>query len=210
MSKVLEVESKWILSREDYDALLASCRILKTVDQLNIYFDDNWSLAQIGATCRIRLAPGEQQFTLKFPAARMKENARSSWEINLDLREVFDCKIGIVHHVDVSSLPRSATEALTALDVSHLDRVGRMRNKRRVVEWPGVGRFELDSFCLPGNEWMFEAEIETEDDDLRRALIAAVRRVAPNAKPSEKSKFQRFREAAERAARSRVRAGMTC
>lgn len=200
MIRSCEVESKWSISSSGFDLLLATFRTLRSIDQLNIYFDQSWVLARAGATCRLRLAPQEWgMFTLKLPGSWTKDGTRKAVELEMPAYEVFAGDFSLYRaEIDRMQLVPEVRDALQPLNVSRLARVGCMRNTRHVLELPSGGTFELDRFSLPGGAVGYEVEVEEADDDLRAAVVASIRQLVPTATPSGVSKFQRFTEAAQR------------
>lgn len=200
MTAQREVESKWALTAAGFEALVSSCREIRAVDQLNIYFDDSWALARAGATCRLRLAPCQVGvFTLKLPGTWTTDGTRSAREIEMPVPDVFVAHYSLFRvEIDRSSLAPEFSDALRPLNVSRLARVGRMRNRRRLMQLPSGASFELDRFSLPGGEVGYEVEVEEPDDRLRSEVVALIRGLVPSARPSTTSKFQRFTEAAQR------------
>src|SRR5687768_10053837 len=87
MGHCVEVESKWTISRVDFEKLLDRCHVLERIDQLNVYFDEHWALANAGATCRVRCAPNElPAFTLKIPVSWASDGTRRAIEIESPAR----------------------------------------------------------------------------------------------------------------------------
>lgn len=196
-----EVESKWTIFRNDFDRLLDRCVILRRIDQLNVYFDnDQWILANAGATCRVRCAPRDRaMFTLKFPVSREADGARRSIEIESPAHAAFTQHFSLYWmFLDFSLLNSELRRALPPMNIPVLRRVGRMRNIRHVLRLPSGGTFELDRFTLPGGEIAFEIEVEECDLKKRAAIVSEVCDLIPDAVPSHLSKFQRFREAVRR------------
>lgn len=196
MSGHQEVESKFLVSEDDYSRLVSACRVQHTFDQVNAYFDSEWQLASFGATCRIRFLPGtEPLFTLKLPRGFTSDGAKRSLELELPLSSAFESqRLHFPLRLTPHQLASGVQKALNETGISELCRVGWMRNVRRELScmW---GSFELDSFRLPDGRRMYEVEIEQTDDRVRSALVAFVREVAPSAEVSRLSKFQRFTQA---------------
>jgi uncharacterized protein YjbK len=204
MNSHTEVEAKWTMGRADFDRLLLNCRTLRRVEQLNVYFDYHWALAKVGATCRLRFAPRAAAiFTLKIPVAWVAEGTRTAMELEMPATAALGPGASVLWRTfDGGALTTSVRDALRSLNVSRLQRVGWMRNTRHVLQLPAGGLFELDRFCLPGGGVSYEAEVEESDPLARDSIVEAIRNVVPTARPSQLSKFQRFKEAAQRLARS--------
>lgn len=199
MSQPVEVESKWTISRFDYDHLIGQCSVVNRVEQLNVYFDEQWALAEAGATCRIRFLPGESPtFALKVPVSWDSDGTRRSIEIESPAHAAFSQFSLFLMAFEFEHFMPEVRRALQPLHVSTLRRVGRMRNVRQILRLPSGKTFELDSFTLPGGEIGYEAEVEEIDDLLRSMIVSEIRKITPSALPSRLSKFQRFTEAARR------------
>jgi uncharacterized protein YjbK len=200
-----EIETKFELDESGFQRLKAAGRVESCTQQLNVYFDDNWSLANQAATFRIRFTPdGPPEATLKVPVSQ-EDATRTMKEIEVLLREhrAGDRFVSLPHRrLDVSrDLPFELRSEILRLGVKSLQRVGWMRNTRYVVAIEPEGQIELDRTILPDGSTVFEAEVESEDAVTHRKLSRFILSRVPWAKPSGMSKFQRFRQAAE-AARS--------
>lgn len=193
---ITEIESKWTISRAGFDQLLLHCDVVSCTEQLNIYFDHCWALAGVGATCRFRLAPREAAvFTLKVPVTWRNDSTRESVEIEMPATSAFNHRFStLVRAFEHEQLARSIRDQLERLHVHRLQRVGWIRNTRRVLRLSSGEAFELDAFRLPGGERCYEVEIEEENEGRRSVLIAAVRSLVPTASPSRVSKSQRLAE----------------
>ena len=196
MSAQTETEAKFLVSAEDYTRLMSLCRVERTLDQVNAYFDSGLQLARFGATCRIRFLPNaEPLFTLKLPRGTTSDGARRSLELELPLSSAFESASSrFPIRLSPTQLVSAIQTALYDLGISELNRIGRMRNLRRELrcEW---GSFELDTFRLPDGRRMYEVEIEEANESVRAQLVAFVRERAPTAEVSRLSKFQRFTQA---------------
>jgi uncharacterized protein YjbK len=200
MAAQSEIESKWTLSRDGFDVLLSRCHVVRCMDQLNVYFDHRWTLASIGATCRLRLVPHEAVvFTLKVPVKWGDDGTRESMEFEMPAHSAFDRQFSLfVSSFERARLTAPVREVLERFHVEYLRRVGWMRNTRRVLQLNSGEQFELDAFCLPGGEWCYEVEVEERDCERRSSLVTSIRRWVPTAFPSTASKFERFTAAARR------------
>lgn len=207
---MIEVESKWTISQRGYYQLMSWCSHVKSIDQLNVYFDEQWTLADAGATCRIRCAPHlRPMFTLKLPVSWDKGGTRRSIEIESPVQVAFTNFSLFVLAFNSAHLNSEVRNALHQLNVSTLRRVGRMRNIRHVLALPSGDHFELDKFTLPGREVVYEVEIEDVDDDRRASIVSAICDLDPSAFPSRLSKFQRFTEAARRLGHNALHGGIS-
>lgn len=194
-SMTQERETKFELTPHDYSVLLAAGRLSNEVRQRNVYFDRGWRLATLAATCRIRQSDdGSSVLTLKLPVYRTGR-ARVMTEYELPLSSEA-CFARLRPEIDVErEMPLEMASALMMLGVSRLLRVGEVRNKRTVLEVPGVGEIELDELTLPNGQVVYEVEIEGHDLQVEEALVSWVLQRARSATPSAVSKFQRFRTA---------------
>ncbi len=199
MAHSFEVESKWTISRHGYDRLISLCSLVRRIDQLNVYFDDEWALADAGATCRVRFASHEPPtFTLKVPVFWGADGTRRAIEIESPAHAAVMQFSFFLKTFEIGQFRPEVKRALRPLNVSTLRRVGRMRNVRQVLILPSGGTFDLDSYTLPGGELGFEVEVEEENDFKRAAIVTEICDLIPGALPSNVSKFQRFTEAARR------------
>lgn len=193
-----EVESKFELSVDEFQSLLKCGVVARRDEQLNVYYDANWSLAEQSSTFRIRFHKGSAPvLTLKTPVAR--HGARRT------MREI-EFEVGPHSQLPLKSarpkmfcvaddLPEDISHDLLSLGIDHLTRVGWVRNIRLTVFFAGAGSIELDTLHLPDGSTVHEAEVDTDDAVQHAALAALICRCVPTARPSSISKFQRFRRA---------------
>src|SRR4051794_11780822 len=128
-----EIESKLTITRPDYEQLLESCLVVRRIDQLNVYFDEHWTLADAGATCRIRCAPDESPtFTLKVPLSWDKDGTRRSIEIESPAHAAYSHFSLFLREIDSHHFAPEVRGVLQQLNVSTLRRVGCMRNVRQI------------------------------------------------------------------------------
>lgn len=190
-----EVETKWTLTQREHDDLLLQSQVVAVTPQLNIYFDQDWLLADLGGTCRFRLTPGcLPEFTLKVPKSWDDEGTRTASELEKTLLEVFGSWSYHRRYFEIQEVQPEVQQMLRQLNLTILYLKGRMRNLRRTLQRK-EGCFDLDRFRLPGGLVGYELEVEEPNAVIRRQLITTLRELVPNAKPSKKSKFQRFVEA---------------
>jgi uncharacterized protein YjbK len=199
MSTKLEIESKFELDVEGFERLRQSGRIARCEEQLNIYYDFDWHLAETSSTFRIRFRSGDVPvLTFKVPVS-VADGRRVMREYELpltegELRQQLRCSTAT--RIDVGAqLPAEIRDHLLQLGIVVLRRMGWMRNARFVVDIEGVGAIELDRTLLPNGRVVYEAEVECEDERIHESLCHFIRIAAPTAKPSGVSKFQRFRTA---------------
>lgn len=191
----IELETKLELPESQFHELIARCKVRKRSKQLNIYFDCDWLLADKSITCRVRFTDSGNTATLKLPCkSNTSHGPRAVKELEAKLEGGLS---GLPHrHIDVMAhLPYAWSEQLARLGVSTLSRVGWMRNTRYLVLLDGE-QFEMDEVILPNGSKVFEVEIESSDPMVHLRLVRFIKSVAPDARPSVQSKFQRFREAA--------------
>jgi hypothetical protein len=194
----LEVETKFELTPDGFERLKSVGSISRCEEQLNVYYDAQWKLADRSSTLRIRFYDASPPvLTLKIPVTE-----------NGDQRVMREYEIALVPHhsslgrscrppsIDVEhELPREFGEWLLVLGVKQVQRMGWVRNTRIVLNVDSVGQLELDRLELPDGTVIHEVEIESPDDWVHERLSRFVCRYAPDAKPSRISKFQRFRAA---------------
>ncbi len=198
-----EIETKFELDEQGFRRLKSAGRVEKCTRQLNVYFDDNWVLANNAVTFRIRFTPdAPPEATLKLPVTQ-NGATRTMKEIDVPLREnqTADQGVPLPHrHLDVSrDLPFELGAEILRLGVKSLERVGWMRNTRYLIRIEAGGQIELDRTILPDGSTVFEAEVESADAAIHRKLAQFILKTVPWAQPSQMSKFQRFRKAAEAA-----------
>lgn len=195
----LEIEAKLLLDRTSFDHLLCLGRVVRIIEQVNIYYDDDWRLAKKGSTFRIRLSPNSiPTVTLKL-ALNASDISRTSREIEAEIGQAI-ATVGNAKFIprqlnvesDVSPLFR---KALLQTDVAHLWRLGSMRNRRHLVQFGDLGTAELDWVQLPTGANVFEVEIERDTAANLIELTKMIMHVVPDATPSRISKFERFRRA---------------
>jgi uncharacterized protein YjbK len=192
-----EVESKFALDAADFDRLRHLAKVQRCVQQLNVYFDYAWRLANISATFRVRFSEGDPPIlTLKLPVSAAG-GIRVMNEFEYELSTEAYSPESVRHtEFDVDrQLPPEVGERLLGLGLNRLQYLGGMRNCRYVAEVEGIGDIELDEVVLPDGTHYYEAEIEESDLRRHQQLADWVRAAAPNARPSQLSKFQRFRDA---------------
>ena len=200
----IETETKLELCETDYLTLSHAGEIRKSTEQLNVYYDWEWVLANSGCTFRVRFSlAGAPIVTLKTPLSR-HEATRTATEIEQVASELFGPRPARYSPPTllVDRLPGDYASTLQAMGVSQLRRVGWTRNRRMVLSAGEHGSFELDRLELPGGGVVFEVEIE-HPNGYSDSLVEFVRQRAPSAKPSVRSKFERFCDASRAADRSR-------
>lgn len=192
----IEIEAKYEVSEDSFARLQSSGTVIRREQQLNTYYDCRWALASRSITFRIRrlhLAP--PVITMKVP---VKESSRGrvmrELEVNLSSKAR---KVKEPASLEVANdLPPAFQRELRSIGVNRLEKVGSIRNTRVVVGLAGLGEIDLDRVELPDGTIVYEVEIEHSNDAIRAQLVGIVLQIAPGARPSTLSKFQRFYEAA--------------
>lgn len=198
----IEVESKLELSCAAYQTVLSLGVVRKRSEQINVYYDSAWKLADSGATFRIRFTDSSLPVcTLKIPIAVEEPRIRVANEIEAPATRTLGRHLQFSAPREISPhthLGPQFIDALSSLNIDHLSRVGWVRNCRTVLEVSGVGRIELDRLRLPTGETVYEAEFENDDREVIGRLSRYVVSQCPDARPSVVSKFERFRLAASK------------
>lgn len=197
MNRSMEVELKLELDGASFERLLTMGRLSKRIDQLNVYFDHDWLLADAAITCRVRVAEGCAMLTVKIPRGR-DGSSRAMLELEdvLPSERLAALRSAGVLRSSVSLrdvLPNAIQEEIASLGVSEVACVGWTRTTRYVLSFDELGELELDRVRLPGGKIAYEVEIEHTDPSVRGRLAELVHQLAPEASPSSLSKFQRFR-----------------
>lgn len=195
MPTSIEVETKIELDERDFERVRRAGTVRKCVEQLNVYYDQDWKLAKRAATFRIRMLEGEPPIvTLKVPVRRHR-GRREAKEVELGLRTIEE-QLSLWSSrrtIDVRShLPANFRKEMVRLGIRVLSRVGWIRNRRYVVEFDPVGSLELDRIELPDGTVAFEAEIESPDLAVHQRLSELIHQLAPSARAAHVSKFERF------------------
>lgn len=195
----LEVESKFELTEAEFESIRNAWKVRGCRRQLNVYYDLGWRLAELSATLRIRFdEDATPVLTLKVPVSANGAK-RTMCEFEVPISEHWRTERGSARpkSLDVQNdLPGNLAGPLEALGVSCLARVGWVRNTRLEVDADGSGVIELDRLELPDGSTFLEAEIETNSQEQHELLTRKLAELAPHARPSRLSKFQRFRAAA--------------
>lgn len=198
-TRAIEAETKFQLDAAGARAVLAAGRVDRCIDQLNVYYDWEWRLADQGATFRMRLeGNGVPTMTLKVPLRSTLNGPRRMVELELVTAQL-SLWPSSRRFIDVRmDLWDAFVDPLLGLGLLRLARVGWLRNKRNVIVFPGVGTLELDVLRLPGGAVYYEVEIESPDPLIHKQLSTVVSRLAPQATPARSSKFALFRTEASR------------
>ena len=193
MSSKIELESKFEVSSADFERLLKEAPVARTIQQENVYFDRDWRLAELSATCRLRLSSDHlPALELKLPVA-MHEGRRQMLEFSSSLSQAIASWLIHSKGIDVDSeFPPEIATPLLRLGVKQLYRMGRLPNSRYVLRLAD-GEVELDRAELPSGEHFCEVEIEESDVARHKRLVEWLRARVPSAQPSRLSKFQRLR-----------------
>jgi uncharacterized protein YjbK len=193
----IETEAKLTLLREDYLRLREALPVQECREQLNIYLHDPNRLHEGLGYLRVRFETRrEPVVTLKVPRGWDGE-VREMWEVEEPLHRFGP---GLFprprRRIEVAmDLTEEMAEHFSSMGITHLRRLGWMRNHRCLVEEGDQGLVELDRTELPGGIVHFEVEVETADQNRMGALLARIRELAPSASASRVGKFSRFLEA---------------
>jgi uncharacterized protein YjbK len=189
-----EVETKLELTGEAFQKLLSACRLLKQVEQLNVYYDFEDRLADHAATLRVRYQRcSTPRMTLKIPI-ESTGGRRTAVEIEEEATRSIPARCMSVSR----DLAPSFTEVLLDFGISKVERLGAMRNRRITARLPRGSEIELDRVELPDGSLFFEVEVENDDPAAHDRAMAEISDLITYSF-SEVSKFQRFLWATGRA-----------
>lgn len=184
-----ETETKIELTATSFAHVLSHSTLLETVEQLNVYYDCGGAIAARSGSLRIRyVMHGNAVMTFKLPI-ESSAGRRVSHEIEVAYTG-FPPRVLRSDHI-----PDTIAVQLRDVCTGAPRRLGAMRNRRHVVRLPGGDQAELDEVSLPGGVRFYEVEIESDDPAVHDSAVAAIRRLAPDSRWSERGKFQRFRAA---------------
>jgi uncharacterized protein YjbK len=192
-----EREAKLTLSRADYLRLREIFPVQECREQLNIYFHDPTRLHEGLGYLRVRFEPQREPWAaLKIPRGWDGE-VREMFEVEEPLRRFGP---GLFprprRRIEVATdLTREMAEHFSSVGITHLRRLGWMRNRRCLMEVDDHGLVELDRTELPGGTVHYEVEVETTDQIRMRAILTRIRDLTPSASASRVGKFSRFLEA---------------
>lgn len=183
----VEIESKFTVDAADFANLLGSGRVLDSVDQLNVYYDDNRRISTMAGTFRLRLMPGRAPvLTLKVPQWQ-RGAVRGSTELEEDAPRRVPPRVILSR-----DLPAAFADLLGALDIERLERLGWMRNQRVRVEMAEGILADFDRSTLPNRQVAFEIEIESDEDAVHTGALRIISAGAKSASASRVNKYQRF------------------
>lgn len=188
----LEVETKLELDADGYRRVLESGEAKGCVEQLNVYYDRDWTLADAGAGLRVRYETGAAPvLTLKLPVrGRAGPRAMREWDLSRG-----EARRSAPRALELRrDLPEALRAPLLQLGIERLLRVGWSRNLRWRVRLD-EGVVELDRLRLPDGSVVHEVEVEEEDPARHTALVERLREIVPSVRPSDLGKFERFRRA---------------
>jgi uncharacterized protein YjbK len=193
----MEREAKLTILPEDYHRLRQALPVQECREQLNVYLHDPTRLFEGLGYLRVRFQTRrEPVVTLKVPRGWDGE-VREMWEVEEPLHR---CGPGLFprprRRIEVATdLTDEMADHFSSMGITHLRRLGWMRNHRCLLEVGDLGLVELDRTELPGGVVHFEVEVETADQNRMEALLDRIRELAPSASASRIGKFSRFLEA---------------
>lgn len=193
----MEKEAKLTILPEDYLRLRQALPVQECREQLNVYLHDPTRLFEGLGYLRVRFETRrEPVVTLKVPRGWDGE-VREMWEVEEPLHR---CGPGLFprprRRIEVATdLTEEMADHFSSMGITHLRRLGWMRNRRCLLEVGDQGLVELDRTELPGGGVHFEVEVETADQNRMEALLDRIRELAPTASTSRVGKFSRFLEA---------------
>jgi uncharacterized protein YjbK len=184
-----EVEAKLELTAAEFDRLLNAGRLVQKVDILNVYYDTRGALCERAATFRVRhTAGGGTEATLKIPKSQagcVRTASETTWNSGR-----------LPPQIDLArDVPGNCRQVLNDFGLRRLDRVGWMRTLRLVVDLAVGAAVELDRVRLPGGDTVYEVEVESEDPDTLHAAVRKILALAPSARHSTLSKYERLAQA---------------
>lgn len=193
----IERETKLSVRPDDYRRILAMDPSVPCATQLNVYLHDPARITNREGYFRARFETGRDPVaTLKIQAG-WRGDVREMIEVEGPLSEMgpdlFPWPRRFV--TLAANVPDEFMRHFRQLGITHVRRLGWMRNRRCRMVLPGLGGIEVDRTRLPGGEILHEVEIEEPDPERHEALVNEVRRLAPSAVPSRVGKFSRFLEA---------------
>jgi hypothetical protein len=192
-----ETETKLELDASGAERVVGLGVVERQIDQLNVYYDDHWRLAEGRMTVRIRFVHGARPVLTAKVLRSWEGHRRTMEELEISLEGGLGGGARTApREIDVEAdLPREIAAPIRAIGCRRLQRVGWVRNQRTVVALPGAARVEVDRLRLPNGAIIFEVEIETPDHAASDRAIAMIRSAVPSAALSRMGKYERFRRA---------------
>lgn len=186
-----ELETKVQVNRADFYRLLEQGVTLDSVDQLNVYFDQQNKLSNKASTFRVRIfRQGKPpQMTLKIPVSNEQGRLRKCLEIEKKLDEKQDYFRS--KKIPTEKLPKGFTRHLFQMGLSYVERLGTMRTHRHLLRISGA-TVEADEVRLPGGKMFFEVEFESSDSRKHEGVRRLLSSLMASASPSHISKYERF------------------
>jgi uncharacterized protein YjbK len=198
----LEKELKYFLTKRDYDKLLRNSRkrVLRTVKQVNVYFDDNnlrLRKKRIGLRVRIE---NEQKCTLTL---KEPSNIRSKKVPKLKVRHEWECSLPFLlakqvvrGKTPIGSLKREPIEVLkhhfSPYQIEKLLPLGSVKTLRTFVPAEQGILLEIDRFKMFGRKF-YELEVETQEPVLADQTVRQLlKKLKIPCRPITKSKLGRF------------------
>lgn len=155
---MIENEFKIMLSKEQYEKLLAMYDWDEVIEQTNHYYDtDDLRLSQERVTCRVREIAGEFFLQVKMPAGREFSRVELSEKL--------------------PSLPEIITKdellKLSERELFDVKRIGQLFTKRCVKRFDGA-EIDLDK-SVYFSKTDYEAEIEFTDENAARKILSEIK-----------------------------------
>jgi len=199
-----ELETKVQVNRADFYRLLEQGVTLDSVDQLNVYFDQQNKLSDKASTFRVRVfSQGiPPEMTLKLPVSNEQGGVRKCLEIEEQLDEKQD--YFRLKKIPTEKLPEGFAYHLFQMGIQYVERLGTMRTHRHLLRLSGA-TVEADEVRLPGGKMFFEVEFESSDSHKHKGVRRLLSSLMNSASPSRISKYERFTASLENALLSQKR-----
>lgn len=177
MSKNREIESKTLLEKAVFSAILRSFPSKKSFTQTNYYFDnDQKTLKNNKISLRIRLYPDKAEQTMKVPAKKLRqENYHEVIEINDNLslkvaQEIVENSLNggvtIFGHNCGTYLSNNFPDICQDLTIFSYS-----KTTRHLLTGPNNCELTLDETSYPDGYRDFELEIENDNPELIKQTL---------------------------------------
>lgn len=192
MKKNKEFELKLLLDKDSYEKILINYQLIKTIKQINYYFDDNLqTLAKNNITLRIRNQNNINVLCIKVKKISDLINVSNEYETCLNEKEFLN-----ILNIPDSLLNFLNAEALKILtnfinSDNHLTYLGFICNTRSVLNFHGKV-IELDATEFHKNSITYELEIEQVSQEEAKKLIFELENSGIKTRINNVSKYKRF------------------